>query len=701
MRVLLVSALLLTWMAPGQAQEPSTQLPAVVVTGSSLKGGVSPERTRSAAEAWQELERVPGGSALVETQAIRESRGANLQDALDFVPGVLIRPRFGAADESQLSIRGSGLRNNFHLRGVNMLLDGFLYGNADGFSDFEALELLSTKYIEVYKAANALRLGANALGGAINLVTKTGYDVGLVDVRSAAGSFGFFKNHLATGQVYGPFDLYLGFTDTELDGYRQHSEQRRRRLYSTYGYRLDGGTTLRLDVSYVRNEENLPGSLTPEEFERNPRQRNPRAAFAEEARNYDYTRVAFTVRTPLTTTQTLESATHVNFQDLDHPLSFAVIADRTYNWGTELRYLLTAPLLGQPNRFTVGLQYGGVYQIDKNFANVQSQRGAKTKDQNNIGANVGLYVEDQFSAMDALLLVAGGRLQYANRQVVDHFLSDGSQSGYTDYLAFSPTFGAIWRLTPSVQVYGNISHTYEPPIFVELTAPGRLRGSLDDLQAQKAWQFELGTRGTLGSRLAWDVAVYDIELWDELQNSNVRPFPGAPFTIPRYQNIKRSRHLGLEVGSTLVLLTDLGQQLGLGWTGDTLALRLAYTWSHFRFVDDTRFGNNTLPGAPAHFLRSELRYDHPCGFWMAPGLESTPVGYPVDSANTVRTDAYTLLHLRLGYEYKPWQLGVAVEARNLTDKQYVSAVSVDDGNGRFLQPGDGRAFYGTINWRWK
>jgi hypothetical protein len=51
-------------------------------------------------------------------------------------------------------------------------------------------------------------------------------------------------------------------------------------------------------VSYVRNEENLPGSLTREEFERNPRRRNPDATFAAEARNYDYTRVAFTVRTP-------------------------------------------------------------------------------------------------------------------------------------------------------------------------------------------------------------------------------------------------------------------------------------------------------------------------------------------------------------------------------------------------------------------
>jgi len=153
-----------------------------------------------------------------------------------------------------------------------------------------------------------LRFGANSLGGAINLVTKTGYDAGLLELRSEAGSFDFFKNYVASGQVRGPLDYYLGFADTELNGFRQHSEQTRRRFYSNYGYRLPGGTTLRLDVSYVRNEEDLPGSLTREEFKRNPRQRSPAATFADEARNYDYIRSAFTVRTPLSDTQALEGA---------------------------------------------------------------------------------------------------------------------------------------------------------------------------------------------------------------------------------------------------------------------------------------------------------------------------------------------------------------------------------------------------------
>jgi iron complex outermembrane recepter protein len=154
---------------------------------------------------------------------------------------------------------------------VNVLIDGFAYGNTAGFGDFEALELLTTKYIEVYKGANALRFGANSLGGAINLVTKAGYDAGLFELRSEVGSFDFFKNYLASGQVIGPVDYYVRFTDTRLNGYREHSDQSRDRVYSTYEYQLPGGTTMRLDVAYARNDENLPGSLILQEFKTNSR----------------------------------------------------------------------------------------------------------------------------------------------------------------------------------------------------------------------------------------------------------------------------------------------------------------------------------------------------------------------------------------------------------------------------------------------
>ncbi len=199
--------MLLLLAGPAIAQPPQQPVPTLKPV--VVEGPHSRRTTGNEQEAREELQRVPGAVDLVDETRIRESRAANLKDVLDFMPGVLIRPRFGS-DESQISIRGSGLRNNFHLRGINILIDGFPYGNADGFSDFEALELLTTKRIEVYRGASALRFGGNTLGGAINLVTKTGYDAGLFEIRTEAGSFGFFKNYIGTGQVYGPFDFYIG-----------------------------------------------------------------------------------------------------------------------------------------------------------------------------------------------------------------------------------------------------------------------------------------------------------------------------------------------------------------------------------------------------------------------------------------------------------------------------------------------------------
>jgi iron complex outermembrane receptor protein len=589
------------------------------------------------------------------------------------------------------------LRNNFHVRGVNILQDGFILNNADGFFRPEVLDLSTAKRVEVYKGANALRFGANSLGGAINLVTKTGRDAGRLDLWNEGGSFGFAKNYFATGHVFGPFDFYTALTDTRSDGFRQHSQTNRQRIVSNAGYQFGGGTTIRLDLSYVRNKQALPGSLTLAEFKRNPRQRNrdPFTATADERHDYDYVRTGFTMRAPLTTNQALEWSVHYNYTDLDHPLNFAVIDNVDNNWGTEFRYILAAPLLDYGNRFSVGIQYAGTRQNDVNFANRGGgHRGAKTKDQLNKATNVGAYFEEQFDVTSAFTLVGGGRLQYAGRVVDDRFLSDGDATDAVHFFAFTPKMGFIWKVTPAVQVYGNASRSYEAPLLLELTAPGQIGGDLSQLNAQRAWQFELGTRGNLGDRLAWDFSIYDIELRNEIQNVNVQPFPGAPFTIPRYRNIDRSRHWGVEVGFNLVMAKSLAQM------DDSLRLRTAYTFAQFVFVNDRNFGDNDIPAAPRHYLQTELRYDHPSGAWFGPGIESVPESYFVDSANTARAPAYTLFNIRAGYTYKPWNLDLLFEGRNLTDKSYVAGVFVDDGNGRYYQPGDGRGFFGGLRWRW-
>ena len=146
-----------------------------------------------------------------------------IKDMFDYVPGVWAQPKWG--DDSRLSIRGSGLSRNFHLRGVQLYMDGIPINTADGYGDFQEIDPTAYRYVEVFKGANALRFGANSLGGAINFVTPTGRDP-FADGASSAdvGAFGFRRlqaNARRRQGSVGRFRHRLLAAGT--DGFRDHS----------------------------------------------------------------------------------------------------------------------------------------------------------------------------------------------------------------------------------------------------------------------------------------------------------------------------------------------------------------------------------------------------------------------------------------------------------------------------------------------
>lgn len=597
------------------------------------------EKIQVIEEAREELSTVAGGTALVPFTEIQQSLAHNLKDVLGFTPGVLAQPRFGA-DETQLSIRGSGLRNNFHMRGLNVLIDGVPSQEADGFSDFEALDLLATQRIEVWKGANALRYGGNSMGGAINFITHTGETASPVALTVEGGAFGLFKAQLSSGLVRGPFSYYVSASDTELDGYRDHSQQGRQRLYGNVVWRPSGQTQLRVDLLYANVAEKLPGSLTRAEFAADPRQANPANLTQDSGRFYDYVRLGVGLARQLENGHELAVHLFGQYRNMDHPI-FQVLDQDARNFGGEVRYRFSGIWLGKPMRFVAGFapQFGDTG--DRRFLNVNGQRGALASTFSTESRNYGFYFEDQIDLTSAFTFSFGGRGDWSQRRFDDTFLADGDRSDRRTFSAFSPKIGFLWRATEALQVFGNVSRAYEPPLQLELIsfgAPGFL-----PLRAQDAWQFELGTRGQWGERWNWDIALFDAEISDEIINLNVQPFPGAPFTIPSYRNVPSTRHTGIEFGTGALLKPNLLR------AGDRLSWRSAYTWSRFRFVGDPTFGDNFLAGAPRHHLRAEVRYDTR-GFWVAPNLEWSPQTYFVDSANTTRNDKYAVLNLKAGYE---------------------------------------------------
>lgn len=700
------SLLLLLPLAPLAGQEA----PRVIVEGSAPEESLT---APSAFEARRQLDLVPGGTNLIDLQDVRRGRTASLKDALDFTPGVFIQQRYGA-EESRLSIRGSGLQRTFHGRGVTLLLDGVPINLADGGFDFQAIEPLATKYIEVWRGPNAMRYGATSLGGAINYVMPTGRDVPPASIRFEIGSYGYLRAQAASGFASGPFDAYVSLSHFSQDGYRDHSEQDNQRLFLNLGWRWNANFESRLYFTIAKTYSNLPGSLTPAQLAANPRQSAPGNLVLDQERNYPLVRTALK-NTWQSGARTLELNVYHSYKDLDHPI-FQVIDQLSNDFGGELRYTDRSELFGRKNLFTAGVnvQYGRIENA--RFINLGNggARGALTANDTQISRNLVAYVENQFYLLPKLALSTG--LQYARseRELQDRFLSDRDQSDRFTYSAWNPKVGLLWEVTPRTKVYANFSRSFEPASFGELTAPpanifGPVAGLLP-LRAQRGTGFELGARGEEGA-FRFDVTFYYYALRNELLSFDVSPNNAGQFlTI----NADRTTHAGVEAGLDVRLLELFGLARPLktvrdgketrtetGAPAHSLTLRQVYNWGRFRFDGDRVFGNNQLAGFPEHTYRAELLYEHRCGFYVGPNVEAANRS-PVDFQNRLFASGYTLLNAKVGYRAKRWS--VFVEGRNLTDARYVATTGVINrvtpGNQAVFLPGDGRAVYAGLEVKW-
>jgi iron complex outermembrane recepter protein len=630
-----------------------------------------------------------GGANVVDAASYQTGRVTTLADALGYSPGVLVQPRFGA-EEARLSIRGSGAQRTFHGRGLKLMQDGVPLNLADGSFDFQAVEPLTARYIEVWRGANALQYGAGTLGGAINFVSPNGYNSDLFKARAEAGSFGYRRGLLSTGNVNGAFDHYLALSAFTQDGFRAHARQDTQRAFANLGVALNDNAETRFYLGAVKSRSELPGSLTWAQLQADPRQANPGNVTGDQRRDIDWLRLSN--KTVIQSgSERFEFFAYANGKKLFHPI-FQVIDQRNTDLGAELRFVSEAPVDGRRNRIVAGLAPGRGHTDEDRFVNAGGQRGARTNQSEQDAKSLAFYVENQHALSPGWTLALGLQHTKTSRRLTDLFIANtgsdtASESFDQRYEGSAPRIGLRWQATPTVQWFANVSGSYEPPSFSELS--GGLQPVLN--RAQRGNTAEIGTRGT-GEHIAWDVALYHARLKDELLQVGTN-VANAPITI----NAARTQHSGLEAGANgAVAQTDHGQ---VQWRG-------ALTWQHFRLGGDPTFGNNRLPGLPSVVARAEAAYRFGAASW-APGLAASlnvqHVGeHAVDFARTLFSPAHTLVGAKLAQDVNPhWSW--FIEGRNLADKKHASTTGIVRNAGgqdaaQFL-PGDGRAVYAGISFK--
>jgi iron complex outermembrane receptor protein len=614
----------------------------------------NPEDPPIVAQARKRLSETPGAVAVISSEAYADRYALGLTDAVRDVPGVYAEKKFG--EDTRLSIRGSGIGNSSHNRGVLLAQDGVPLNEADGFGDFQLIDPLLARYTEVYKGGNALRFGGALLGGAINFVTPTGKTAGAENLlRVEGGSFGTARVHGELARRFGDDDVFIGATLANADGWRQQSNSSAARLSANLGHSFGEDREVRLYVSGADIRQQIAGAVTLSQA-----LNSPTKALAANLTN-NYGRNMRNARASLQTTwrfnahTVFEGGVYGAWRDLDHPI-FQVIDQESRNFGAFGRLDWTGEVAGHEADLFAGMSWR-VGDLDaRQYVNLHSSHGAPTAFSRQNAQALDAFAEGRFFVTPRLALVAGGTYGAASRDYQSYKVA-GSATSFDltqsrDYDWFAPRLGLLFQADTDSQVFANLTRSVEPPNFgsyaPDLTHP------FTNLVPQTAWTGEVGTRGRRGA-LSWDVALYRAELKHELLTYVVDPTrPAIAF------NADKTIHQGLEAGLDW-------------WVTHRLRLRQTYTWSDFKFDDDITYKNNRLPVVPEHLYRAELKYQHPAGWFLAPSLEWSPDGVLVDYQNKAKAPAYAVVSLGAGYTRD--RITVFLDARNLADKRYVNTVT--------------------------
>src|SRR2546427_1496799 len=202
-----------------------------------------------------------GRTAVLRAQDL-DARGVrSLADALEQLPGVTTSDELGATGQLDVSLRGFQVSPVIGLpQGVTVYVDGVRANEPDAHEvNFDLLPLEDVERVEVVYGPSVL-LGRNALGAAVNLVTRRGGNPASRELEASAGSYGRYELKAHAGARHGVWDYYLGARYEREAGWRQDTQSRIATLFGKIGL-LNGTWDATLSYSGADNRIFQAGSL--------------------------------------------------------------------------------------------------------------------------------------------------------------------------------------------------------------------------------------------------------------------------------------------------------------------------------------------------------------------------------------------------------------------------------------------------------
>jgi iron complex outermembrane receptor protein len=205
----------------------------------------------------KELKNCSDSLLLVDRSTLDLLPASNALAALDGFPGLFVQ-RSGDFGRSDLDIRGLGQNG----RRIAVLVDGRpekmgLYGCAVT----HAFPMDNVERIEVIKGPASVLYGGEAMGGAVNIITRRPENKSESRLQLSYGSFRTRQLNLQQGGRNGRLGYLVTYDRRQSDGHLENSDYRGDALTARFDWQLAPSLELALQGKYFDALKNEPGTV--------------------------------------------------------------------------------------------------------------------------------------------------------------------------------------------------------------------------------------------------------------------------------------------------------------------------------------------------------------------------------------------------------------------------------------------------------
>lgn len=648
------------------------------------------------------LRDVPASIFAVGADTLDTVRHTHIAETLVRVPGTWISR--GNGQESLTAIRSPVLSGAGSCGAFQMSLDGIPM-RASGFCNVNQIFEANTEQagtVEVIRGPGSILYGANALHGAINIISAPISDSMSRDFSYEIGPHKYNRVRGTVSDSVGRHGYRISFNGNADDGYKHDSGFDQQKLSAQHRYDAGAGLTITNTLHATNLNQETAGFIQGADAYKDDdlKRVNPNPESFRDARSmrissrFDWARddgshvsvTPYYRKTDMDFLQhflpgtPLEENGQYSFglqsmysSNQDAPLRWQVGLDMESTKGY-LKETQSVPATGTPlvvATIPVGKHYD--FTVDATLISPYAQLKYQFDDSNQL--SVGLRYEEL-------------EYDYDNRMINGRTRADGTACGFggcrfnrpadrTDsYDNVSAQLGWIHDLDEAQQFFVNLARAFRAPDTNEVY---RLQGTQNvaDLDSEEMDSAELGYRATR-ERVSYSFALFHMEKENVIfQDSNRINISGA-----------RTRHRGVEMNTGMAL-------------SDSVTLSVAATWAKHTYEGNLNPGAVQLAGldidtAPRWMGSSQLQWQIDAGRSLE--LEWVHMGsYFMDEVNAFKYPGHDLVNLRYQAQWRDnWYYSARIT--NLLDTDYAERADIGFGQERYFV-GEPASLYLTIGQR--